>query len=64
MKFTTKDDDNDQYSGNCAIKHSGAWWYRKRILSNLNGRYGDDSNNGIIWYIAPQRFVEMKLRHI
>ena len=64
MKFTTKDDDNDQYSGNCAIKHTGAWWYRKCILSNLNGCYGDDSNNGIIWYITPQRFVDTKLRRV
>ena len=28
MKFTTKDNDNDLCSRNCAIVYSGAWWYK------------------------------------
>ena len=60
MKFTTKDNDNDQWSGNCAIYSTGAWWYKRCYTSNLNGHYGDD----LYWYSTPQRFVEMKLRHV
>ncbi|XP_046861635.1 fibrinogen-like protein A [Xenia sp. Carnegie-2017] len=35
MKFSTKDSDNDKYSGgNCA---DGGWWYNSCELSQLNG---------------------------
>ncbi|CAC5389567.1 Fibrinogen-like protein A,Angiopoietin-related protein 1,Ficolin-3,Ficolin-2,Ryncolin-1,Tenascin-R,Fibrinogen-likeprotein 1,Ficolin-1,Fibrinogen C domain-containing protein 1-A,Tenascin-N,Ryncolin-3,Fibroleukin,Fibrinogen C domain-containing protein 1,Ryncolin-2,Techylectin-5B,Microfibril-associated glycoprotein 4,Fibrinogen alpha chain,Ficolin-1-A,Tenascin,Fibrinogen C domain-containing protein 1-B [Mytilus coruscus] len=27
MKFTTLDQDNDTYSGNCALLRGGSWWY-------------------------------------
>ena len=68
MKFSTKDKDNDQDSRNCAAQYNGGWWYNKCYYSNLNGRYGNDSGVGIVWftwkgwyYSLP--FVEMKLRH-
>ena len=65
MKFTTKDNDNDPRNwGNCAVYFTGAWWYNSCHHSNLNGRYGDNSANGIIWNGVSQRFVEMKLRHV
>ena len=63
-KFTTKDSDNDQWSDNCAIRYTGAWWYNACHHSNLNGHYGNDTSRGIIWYTTPQRFVEMKLRRV
>ena len=39
MMFTTKDRDNDQYSGNCGIYCHGAWWFKSCVLSHLNGDY-------------------------
>lgn len=39
-QFTTKDQDNDGWSGGqCAHKHRGAWWYNVCHHSNLNGLY-------------------------
>ena len=69
MKFTTKDNDNDNYSSNCAIVYSGAWWYKGCYYSNLNGLYGNDTDHGIIWYHwkgwgYSLPYVEMKTRRV
>ena len=54
MSFSSKDQDNDQANGSCAIWFEGAWWYNKCHYSNLNGRYlnGNHSSyaNGVNWY--------------
>ena len=70
-RFTTKDRDNDLHpSGNCAVSHSGAWWYHSCHGANLNGLYlrGNHSSyaNGVEWttwtgYHYSLRFTEMKL---
>ena len=39
MKFSTKDVDNDAYSGSCAQIYHGAWWFEECHYSNLNGEY-------------------------
>ena len=68
QKFTTKDNDNDLCSNNCAVHWFGAWWYKTSYFSNLNGHYGDHKHvNGINWgtwkgYKYSLPFTEMKVR--
>nr|XP_039260828.1 LOW QUALITY PROTEIN: fibrinogen-like protein A [Styela clava] len=70
MQFSTKDSDNDKYSGSCAIDYGGAWWYNQCHLSNLNGMYYQDgrvitkSVNWYHWKLDRQslKFSEMKFR--
>ena len=45
MKFSTKDNDNDQTTIHCV-----AWWYNACHHSNLNGHYGADNTTGIMWF--------------
>ena len=72
MPFSTKDKDQDKYSGNCAISYTGAWWYNVCHNSNLNGKnYGHAKDNGatsMCWYGFPQsgcvslKTIKMALR--
>ncbi|XP_056002854.1 ficolin-2-like [Ostrea edulis] len=39
MKFTTKDQDNDLNSGNCAVQYQTGWWLKSCHCSNPNGLY-------------------------
>ena len=70
QKFSTKDNDNDSYGGNCAVLSFGAWWYNVCQYSNLNGHYGDDANTkGVNWYHwkgwrYSLPFTEMKVRAV
>ena len=69
MTFTTKDRDNDQNGGNCAVIFTGAWWYYRCHHANLNGQYLGNTENGkgVNWYgyknnALSMKFAEMKLR--
>lgn len=39
MGFTTKGNDNDEASLNCAKDKVGVWWYKVCSYVNLNGVY-------------------------
>ncbi|XP_077969665.1 fibrinogen-like protein A [Styela clava] len=73
MKFSTKDQDNDRYSRNCASSwNSGGWWFNSCHQSTLNGKFisgGQTSRDseGVIWYhwkgsSYSLKFTEMKFR--
>ncbi|XP_078374765.1 microfibril-associated glycoprotein 4-like [Oculina patagonica] len=71
--FTTKDQDNDSWSYNCAVSYKGAWWYKGCHYSNLNGLYhhGKHSSyaDGVNWYhwkgvYYSAKRAEMKIRPV
>ena len=71
-RFTTRDNDNDKDSGNCAASWNGAWWFNSCHKSHLNGPYytnptGAGAWRGIIWYDwkgnrYSLKFTELKTR--
>ena len=68
--FSTKDRDNDIWYSNCAVSLTGAWWYKRCHISNLNGKYLGNvkgNANGVNWssfkrHHLSLKFPEMKLR--
>ncbi|XP_078340235.1 ryncolin-1-like [Crassostrea virginica] len=53
MMFSTKDNDNDKNSGNCAASYGNGWWFNSCYYSSLNGIYYKKpqvSPAGMIWY--------------
>ncbi|XP_058123373.1 ryncolin-2-like [Anopheles coustani] len=52
-KFSTFDQDNNEYSKNCAKEFRGAWWFTYCYHTHLNGPYfekGQHEKDGISWY--------------
>ncbi|KAM4663900.1 ficolin-1-like isoform 3-T3 [Discoglossus pictus] len=73
MKFSTKDQDNDQDPSHCAEVYKGAWWYYTCHYANLNGLYllGQHRSyaDGINWYTGKgyyysYKYSEMKIRPV
>nr|XP_039265841.1 fibrinogen-like protein A isoform X2 [Styela clava] len=68
MKFSTKDNDNDNWSGgNCAKWFGGGWWFNSCTEQNLNGVYYPNSPgpDRITWGgdTSPDiEMIEMKIR--
>ena len=69
MKFSTRDNDNDNHSINCAQHYHGGWWFEGCLGSHLNGPYHHNpviSPNGTVWYTwkgyLSLKFTEMKTR--
>ncbi|KAI8747659.1 BgiBFREP26.1 [Biomphalaria glabrata] len=67
MFFSTFDRENDLSGLHCAQLYSGAWWYNDCSVSNLNGKWGSKSDEGLRWHSLTGTknsvsFSEMKLR--
>ena len=72
MKFSTRDNDNDNSSTNCAQDHNGAWWFNACQQSHLNAPYYTNPTEaatwrGILWLDwkgndYTLKFTEMKTR--
>ena len=72
--FSTKDRDNDNYSGHCAAHYNvGGWWYTSCVSANLNGNYyhgpHSKSYTGVNWnkwkgYKYSAKRAEMKIRPV
>ena len=54
MKFSTPDNDNDKWSGNCASLLKSGWWHNSCYKINSNAQPPDVNGNVL--------FVEMKIR--
>ncbi|XP_073496421.1 uncharacterized protein [Phyllobates terribilis] len=70
--FSTKDQDNDSSTRDCAKNNMGGWWYNSCCYANLNGlylhgSYDGTTTNGIIWktgkgFRYSYKLTEMKIR--
>ncbi|XP_062430723.1 fibrinogen gamma chain [Rhea pennata] len=72
MQFSTYDNDNDKFEGNCAAEDGSGWWMNRCHAGHLNGKYYIDGvytsedagpagyDNGIIWATWRSQWYSMK----
>ncbi|MBN3295451.1 FIBG protein, partial [Amia calva] len=72
QQFSTPDQDNDKYQGNCAEQDGSGWWMNRCHAGHLNGKYYQGGpytakdageygfDNGIIWATWHSRWYSMK----
>ncbi|XP_013793726.2 angiopoietin-related protein 7-like [Limulus polyphemus] len=75
-RFSTEDQDNDEYSKQCSTHQGGGggWWFKSCVHSTLNGVYHKTSKaskawNGISWNTfggssVSLKKTEMKIRPV
>jgi len=54
VKFSTPDNDNDKWAGNCAARYKSGWWYKTCYSININEQPPDVGGSVL--------FSEMKIR--
>ena len=68
MKFTTRDKDNDQWSGaNCAVNprnvpNGGGWWYNRCAFMFPNNQYDNAHRIFLNGQSQSPPFFEIKIR--
>lgn len=68
MMFSTKDQDNDKWSDNCAEVYQSGWWHNECHCANPNGVYlaGNNSISAVGIVYEPRRgdFYSLKSTHL
>ena len=64
MEFSTSDNDNDEWSAvNCALRNSGANWWKSCGDNNINGNYGGKGDSDwefMRWYYFDNNDMALK----